>query len=136
VKAWEAEHGEIGAGEWVVMRTDWDKRADDEAAFLNADETGRTAPGRPVRLHRIPAGQGHRRLGQPVHRHRCGQAGGMTPPFPAHNLLHKRQLLRAGLAGQPRPAAAEGRDPDRGAAEDRATAPARPIRALALVPKG
>ena len=46
VKAWEAEHGEIGAGEWVVMRTDWDKRAHDEALFLNADENGRTAPDR------------------------------------------------------------------------------------------
>ena len=45
VKAWEAEHGEIGAGEWVVMRTDWDSRVDDEAKFLNADETGPHSPG-------------------------------------------------------------------------------------------
>ncbi len=38
VKAWEAEHGEIKSGEWVVMRSDWYKRNDDEAKFLNADE--------------------------------------------------------------------------------------------------
>ena len=45
VKAWEAEHGEIKAGEWVVMRTDWDKRSGDESKFLNADETGPHSPG-------------------------------------------------------------------------------------------
>ena len=45
VKAWEAEHGEIGEGEWVVMRTDWDKRANDKDSFLNTDETGPHSPG-------------------------------------------------------------------------------------------
>ena len=45
VKAWEEEHGAIGAGEWVVLRSDWDKRAGDEAAFLNTDETGPHSPG-------------------------------------------------------------------------------------------
>lgn len=45
VKDWEARHGEIGAGEWVVMRTDWDKRAHDEAKFLNADASGPHSPG-------------------------------------------------------------------------------------------
>ena len=34
VKAWEAEHGEIKAGEWVVMRTDWDKRSGDESQIF------------------------------------------------------------------------------------------------------
>ncbi len=48
VKAWEAEHGDINPGEWVVMRTDWDKRAHDEELFLNEDparmKMARTAP--------------------------------------------------------------------------------------------
>mgnify|MGYP002682879092 FL=1 len=45
VKAWEAQHGAIGKGEWVVLRSDWDRFAEDEAKFLNADETGPHTPG-------------------------------------------------------------------------------------------
>ena len=45
VNAWEAEHGAIGKGEWVVLRSDWDARAHDEGLFLNADETGPHTPG-------------------------------------------------------------------------------------------
>ncbi|MBM3521706.1 MAG: cyclase family protein, partial [Alphaproteobacteria bacterium] len=49
VKAWEARHGGIGPGEWVVMRTDWDKRMHDEELFLNEDpdphEDGSHSPG-------------------------------------------------------------------------------------------
>ena len=55
VQAWEAEHGEIGAGEWVVMRSDWDRRAHDEALFLNADETGPHTPGPTAEVIEIPA---------------------------------------------------------------------------------
>ncbi|MFT7137090.1 MAG: kynurenine formamidase [Akkermansiaceae bacterium] len=45
IRAWEAEHGEIGKGGWVLMRTDWYKRAGDEAMFLNADDTAPHSPG-------------------------------------------------------------------------------------------
>ncbi len=31
IKSWEAEHGAIKEGEWVVLRTDWYKRNDSEA---------------------------------------------------------------------------------------------------------
>ena len=37
MKAWEAQHVDINPGEWVVMRTDWDKRSHDEELFLNDD---------------------------------------------------------------------------------------------------
>jgi kynurenine formamidase len=89
VKAWEAEHGAIGRGEWVVMRTDWDKRAHDEAAFLNADEAGPHSPGPTpdcveYLLSRGIVGWGSQCIGTDA-----GQAGGMDPPFPAHNLLHR-----------------------------------------------
>ena len=50
VKAWEAKHGAINAGEWVVLRSDWDKRAHDEALFLNADATGPHTPGPTARI--------------------------------------------------------------------------------------
>ncbi len=89
VKAWERDHGEIGAGEWVVMRTDWDKRADDEAAFLNADETGPHSPGPTpgcieYLLSKKIVGWGTQCIGTDA-----GCAGGLEPPFPAHNFLHR-----------------------------------------------
>jgi kynurenine formamidase len=40
ILAWEAEHGRIPAGAWVLLRTDWSKRSDPEA-FLNVGEDGR-----------------------------------------------------------------------------------------------
>lgn len=89
VKDWEATHGEIGAGEWVVMRTDWDKRAHDEGQFLNADDTGPHSPGPTpdcieYLLSKGIVGWGTQCIGTDA-----GQAGGMEPPFPAHNLLHR-----------------------------------------------
>lgn len=89
VKAWEAEHGSINAGEWVVMRTDWDQRANDESAFLNADETGPHSPGPTpdcieYLLSKKIVGWGTQCIGTDA-----GQAGGMNPPYPAHNLLHR-----------------------------------------------
>src|SRR5215468_9432687 len=35
VRRWEAEHGELPAGGWLLFRTGWDARSGDEAAFLN-----------------------------------------------------------------------------------------------------
>lgn len=134
IKAWEAEHGEIGAGEWVVMRTDWDKRAGDEAAFLNADEAGPHSPGPTpdaieYLLSKKVVGWGSQCIGTDA-----GQAGGMEPPFPAHNLLHRDNCF--GLASL----ANLDKLPAKGAILiaaplkiERGTG--SPIRALALVPK-
>ena len=41
----EKQHGDIPSGAWVLMRSDWYKRNDDEAKFLNADEKGPHSPG-------------------------------------------------------------------------------------------
>jgi isatin hydrolase len=96
VRAWEAEHGAIGKGEWVLMRTDWDKRNGSEETFLNADEKGPHSPGPTVDcieyiLDRGAIGWGTQCIGTDA-----GSAGGMQPPFPAHNLMHKAN--RYGLA--------------------------------------
>ena len=45
VTTWEAEHGPLPEGGWLLYRTGWDARAHDEAAFLNADESGPHTPG-------------------------------------------------------------------------------------------
>lgn len=93
VKRWEAEHGEIAPGEWVVMRTDWDKRAHDEELFLNDDpdphEDGSHSPGPSTDcidylLSRGIVGWGTQCVGTDA-----GMAAKFSPPFPAHNLLHR-----------------------------------------------
>lgn len=96
IRAWEAAHGAIGPGEWVVLRSDWDARAHDEALFLNADAHGPHTPGPTAEaiaylIDRGITGWGSQCIGTDA-----GQAGGMTPPFPAHNLLHRHN--RFGLA--------------------------------------
>lgn len=40
---WEARHGLIPAGSWVLMRTDWSKRSG--AAYLNMKDDGPHSPG-------------------------------------------------------------------------------------------
>lgn len=45
VEAWEAEHGPIPPGAWVLIRTGWDARSDSQQDFINATETGPHTPG-------------------------------------------------------------------------------------------
>ncbi len=133
VKAWEEEHGAIGAGEWVVMRSDWDKRAHDEALFLNADDSGPHSPGPTpdcieYLLSKGIVGWGSQCIGTDA-----GSAGGMDPPFPAHNLLHRDNCF--GLASL----ANLDQVPAKGAILVAAPLKIKrgtgsPIRALALVP--
>ncbi|WP_425394200.1 aminotransferase class V-fold PLP-dependent enzyme [Aestuariivita boseongensis] len=139
VKAWEAEHGEINPGEWVVMRTDWDKRAHDEELFLNDDpsphEDGSHSPGPTTEcmdylLSKGIVGWGSQCIGTDA-----GMAGKMSPPYPAHNYLHRDNCF--GLASL----ANLDQLPPKGAIL--MAAPLKieqgtgsPIRALALVPQG
>ena len=86
--AWEDEHGQIPAGAWVLLRSDWSKREGREA-FLNAQEDGAHSPGwtadclRFLVDERDVLGVGVETVGTDA-----GQAGGFEPPFPAHNIMH------------------------------------------------
>ncbi|MBB5221451.1 kynurenine formamidase [Amaricoccus macauensis] len=96
VTAWEAEHGAIEPGSWVLLRTDWHKRNGSSETFLNADETGPHSPGPTAEaialiIERGAIGWGVETVGTDA-----GSAAGMTPPFPAHNLMHAAN--RYGLA--------------------------------------
>ena len=88
VEAWEARHGRIPAGAWVLMRTGWSTR-EDPASFLNAREDGPHVPGPSVATMRLLVeerdigGWGVEAVGTDA-----GRAYAFEPPFPAHNLLH------------------------------------------------
>ena len=88
LEAWEAENGRLPERAWVLMRTGWQSRAQDEAAFLNVSENGPKTPGPDVDASRWLAqerpisGFGTETVGIDA-----GAAGGFDPPFPLHNLL-------------------------------------------------
>lgn len=86
IKAWEAEHGDIPAGSWVLFRTDWSKR--DVEGYTNRREDGAHTPGPDVSaiqyiLDRDALGFGVETIGTDA-----GQAHLLEPMYPAHTLLH------------------------------------------------
>lgn len=87
VQAWEAQHGRIPAGAWLLMRTDWSKRQGRDA-FLNIDANGSHTPGftpdcvRFLAFEREVLGVGVECVGTDA-----GQAASFDPPFPAHNIM-------------------------------------------------
>ncbi|GIH50675.1 Kynurenine formamidase [Microbispora rosea] len=88
VKAWEAEHGPLPDGGWLLYRTGWDARAHDQAEFLNADETGPHTPGMSIACARYLAeettiaGIGVETVGTDA-----GAAHSFDPAFPCHSFL-------------------------------------------------
>jgi len=89
IQEWEAEHGEIEAGSWVLLRSDWYKRNGSTETFLNADENGPHSPGPTAEAITYLIGKGVIGWGSETVGTDAGSAGGMNPPFPAHNLMHK-----------------------------------------------
>jgi len=87
ISAWEKEHGDIEAGSWVLLRSDWSKRTN-PADFLNLGDEGPTSPGPSAEavkalLERDILGFGTETVGTDA-----GAAGGFEPAFPAHTLFH------------------------------------------------
>src|SRR3954452_19053776 len=87
VRAFESEHGALPEGGWLLLRTGWDARADDEDRFLNADEGGMPhTPGVDAECARWLAqetpivGIGVETVGTDA-----GGAALFEPPFPVHN---------------------------------------------------
>ena len=88
IREFEAEHGPLPENGWLLLRTGWDARAHDEAAFLNANETGPHTPGFDVECARWLAeesplvGVGVETVGTDA-----GAAHSFDPPFPVHTFL-------------------------------------------------
>lgn len=92
IEAFEAAHGRIPAGAWVLMRTDWSARWSKERdgeAYQNFDETGQHTPGpstEAVRFlveERDVLGFGSEAIGTDA-----GQGYHLRPPYPCHSLMH------------------------------------------------
>jgi kynurenine formamidase len=98
VREWEAAHGPLPAGGWLLIRTGWDVRSGDQAAFLNANETGPHTPGISVEAAKWLAaeapviGIGVETVGTDA-----GMAHSFEPPFPCHSFVlgaHKYGLTQ------------------------------------------
>src|SRR5262245_7930681 len=87
LEGWEAAHGRIPRGAWVLLKTGWSRRSG--AAFLNVREDGPHGPGFDQATSKLLAtdrdvlGVGVETIGTDA-----GQAGRFDPPFPNHNLMH------------------------------------------------
>jgi kynurenine formamidase len=88
IEAFEAAHGRIPAGAWVLMRTDWSKRGDPRE-FQNFDATGQHTPGPGVEAVRFLVEQrdvlgfGSEAIGTDA-----GQGYHLLPPYPCHSMMH------------------------------------------------
>jgi kynurenine formamidase len=88
VAAWEAAHGRIPPGAWVLLHTGWSKRSD-PTSFLNVGADGPHSPGfhkttsEMLALERDVLGVGVETVGTDA-----GQAGMFDPPFPNHTIMH------------------------------------------------
>jgi kynurenine formamidase len=95
VRAWQGEHGPLPEGGWLLYRTGWDARANDEDSFLNVDQSGSHTPGVAAECARWLAeqtpivGLGVETVGTDA-----GRAIELEPAFPCHELL-----LGAGKCG-------------------------------------
>ncbi len=86
IEAWEADHGLIPAGAWLLLRTDWSKRQGSDA-FLNAREDGAHSPGFTPAALRLLVERGVLGVGVETVGTDAGQAATFDPPFPAHNIM-------------------------------------------------
>jgi len=85
---WEAQHGRIPPGTWVLMRTDWSKRAK-PVDYLNMQADGAHSPGPDAEVvpwlikERDVHGFGTESVGTDA-----GQAQHLDPPYPCHYYMH------------------------------------------------
>ncbi len=88
VEAWEDQHGRLPDGGWLLFRTGWDARANDQQRFLNADDAGPHTPGlsadcaRWLAEERPILGIGVETVGTDA-----GRSHSFDPPFPCHSFF-------------------------------------------------
>lgn len=89
LEQWEAKHGRIQAGAWLVLRTDWSQRSGDPAAFLNLQEDGAHTPGptQAVVEWLIHERKVHGFAVETINTD-AGQSYNWPVPYPCHTLMH------------------------------------------------
>lgn len=88
LEAWEAKHGRIPAGAWLLFRTDWSKRTD-PAEFVNMQADGAHTPG-PAQetVEWLIREREVRGFGVETINTDAGQSYGWPVPYPCHTLMH------------------------------------------------
>src|SRR6516165_8167778 len=89
VEAWEAKHGRIPAGSWVLLRSDWSKRSPRDYANLREDGAHTPGPG-PEAVKWLVEERDVHGFGTETIGTDAGQAQHFNPPFPAHFYMHGR----------------------------------------------
>jgi kynurenine formamidase len=95
IQAWEAEHGPLPEGGWLLYRTGWDARSDDQDQFLNVSDGKSHTPGVSPECAAWLAeeapivGFGVETVGTDA-----GRAAELEPAFPCHN-----RVLGSGKCG-------------------------------------
>jgi kynurenine formamidase len=95
IRAWEDEHGTLPDGGWLLYRTGWDARSNDQDDFLNVSDGRSHTPGVSAECAAWLAdeapivGFGVETVGTDA-----GRAGELDPIFPCHD-----RLLGAGKCG-------------------------------------
>jgi kynurenine formamidase len=95
LERWEAQHGRVPKGAWVLLRSGWSRRSGE--SFLNVRSDGPHGPGfdqatsKLLAVDRDVLGVGVETIGTDA-----GQAGRFDPPFPNHSIMHGHGKL--GLA--------------------------------------
>jgi len=89
LKAWEAEHGRIPEGNWVLLRTGWSKRLSDPASYVNVREDGAHTPGPSQEaVEWLIKERNVHGFGVETINTDAGQSFGWPVPYPCHTLMH------------------------------------------------
>ena len=88
LEAWEARHGRIPAGAWVLFRTDWSKRISDPARYVNMKEDGAHTPGPTQAAVEWLVKRDVRGFGVETINTDAGQSYAWPVAYPCHTLMH------------------------------------------------
>lgn len=89
LKAWEAQHGRIPAGAWLLFRTGWAQRISHPASFVNMREDGAHTPG-PTQeaVEWLIKERDVRGFGVETINTDAGQSYAWPLAYPCHTLMH------------------------------------------------
>lgn len=88
LEAWEAKHGRIPDGAWLLFRTDWSKRIADPASYVNMRDDGAHTPGPSQAAVEWLIQRNVRGFGVETINTDAGQSYAWPVAYPCHTLMH------------------------------------------------